>query len=71
MSFGGNVGYYRIRKGITLKELAEALDVSVNYLSTLENDKAKIKPEFIPKLCSVLNIEIQSLFEEESFKIYR
>lgn len=71
MSFGGNLRYYRIRKGYTLLELAEALEVSANYLSKLENEKGKIKPEFLPRLCSTLKIKITDLFDDdESKKIF-
>ncbi|WNB93415.1 helix-turn-helix transcriptional regulator [Bacillus sp. NEB1478] len=71
MSFGSNLNYYRVNKGLTLKQLSDELNVSVNYLSTLERDKGKIKPEFIPKLCTKLHIEIKDLFREDLPKIFQ
>jgi transcriptional regulator with XRE-family HTH domain len=64
MSFGSNVRFYRVKKGLTLQELSEQLHVSVNYLSNLEQNKAKIKPDFLPKLCSALKIKITDLYQE-------
>ncbi|GGG07661.1 helix-turn-helix domain-containing protein [Paenibacillus abyssi] len=63
MTFGVNLRYFRIRKGLTLQELAERLHVSANYLSTLENNNGKIKPEFLPRLCAELGIQLTDLFE--------
>lgn len=64
MSFGSNLRYYRIQKKLTLKDLSDDLKVSINYLSKLEQNKAKIYPDFLPKLCAVLHIEIVDLYQE-------
>lgn len=70
MSFGSNVRYYRIKNGLTLKELSEQLNVSINYLSTLELNNAKIKPEFLPMLCTTLKIDITDLYIEDGSNIF-
>lgn len=62
MSFGTNLRYLRVQKGLTLQEMADALDVSKNYLSKLEHDNAKLKPEFLPKLCNVLEVKFEDLY---------
>jgi transcriptional regulator with XRE-family HTH domain len=62
--FGNNMRYYRLQKGLTLKEVSEALGVSINYLSNLEQGKGKIKPDFLPELCKVLGVKLSSLFED-------
>ncbi|MDQ8734244.1 helix-turn-helix transcriptional regulator [Paenibacillus sp. LHD-38] len=72
MSFGTNLRYFRIRKDYTLQQLAELLDVSANYLSTLENGNGKIKPDFLPRLCNVLQVTMDSLYEEnDERKLYK
>jgi transcriptional regulator with XRE-family HTH domain len=64
-TFGENLRILRLRRGLSLKDLAMKLDVSINYLSKLENNQGKIKPEFLPKLCEVLEIEIiNELYED-------
>jgi transcriptional regulator with XRE-family HTH domain len=70
MSFGSNVRLYRIQRGLTLQELSKQLNVSVNYLSNLEQNKAKIKPDFLPKLCSALKIKLPDLYQENENNIF-
>jgi transcriptional regulator with XRE-family HTH domain len=70
MTFGSNLNYYRVNKGLTLKQLSKELNVSINYLSQLENDRGKLKPDFIPELCSALRIEITELFRTDLPKIH-
>jgi transcriptional regulator with XRE-family HTH domain len=71
MSFGNNVRYYRVKKGLTLQKVSQRLGVSINYLSKLEQDKAKLKPDFLPRLCSVLNIHMETLFEENKSNVFK
>lgn len=47
---GSYIKRIRKQKGMTLKELGEALDVSHAYLSKLENDKAKPNEQMIVKI---------------------
>ncbi|MGJ9381848.1 helix-turn-helix domain-containing protein [Salipaludibacillus sp. CF4.18] len=70
MSFGSNVRYYRVKSGYTLKDLSNELQVSVNYLSTLEQNNAKIKPEFLPALCTALSITLSDLYEENADNVF-
>ena len=62
MSFGSNVRFYRIQKGLRLEDLSKMLDVSINYLSLLEQDKAKMYPSFLPNLCEALDVDIHDLY---------
>ncbi|RXT03556.1 helix-turn-helix domain-containing protein [Ammoniphilus sp. CFH 90114] len=70
MSFGKNVRYLRVNKGLTLKEVSKQLNVSINYLSNLEQDNAKIKPDFLPKLCSVLQVELDDLYKQMDKNVF-
>lgn len=69
MTFGSNLRYIRIQKKLTLQDLSKKLDVSINYLSKLEQDNAKIKPDFLPKLTRALNIEISDLYKDDLHNI--
>ncbi|KAF6509298.1 hypothetical protein GS8_3350 [Geobacillus stearothermophilus] len=71
MSFGSNVRYFRVKRGLTLKDLSEQLNVSINYLSKLEQDKAKIRPDFLPLLCSALKIEINDLYKDHEQNVFK
>lgn len=64
MTFGDNLKYYRTEKGYSLQDLAEKLDVSANYLSKLERNSGKVKPEFLPALCGALDITLNDLYKE-------
>lgn len=69
LTFGSNLRYIRIQRKLTLQDLSQKLDVSINYLSKLEQDNAKIRPDFLPKLTSVLNIEISDLYKDDLHNI--
>ncbi len=64
LTFGSNLRYIRVQRKLTLQDLSQKLDVSINYLSKLEQDRAKLKPEFLPALANVLNIKIEDLYNE-------
>lgn len=69
MTFGSNLRYIRVQRKLTLQDLSQKLDVSINYLSKLEQDNAKIRPDFLPKLTSALNIEIADLYKDDLHNI--
>ncbi|WP_043933851.1 helix-turn-helix domain-containing protein [Bacillus sp. EB01] len=71
MSFGSNMRYIRVQKNITLPQLAESLGVSANYLSKLEQDKGKLKPEFLPKLAEALDIDMKDFYRTDLPAIFK
>ena len=58
-----NIRRYRDYRKWTQAEFAEKLDISVNFLSDIENGKKWISPASIVKFASVLNIEPYELFK--------
>ncbi len=54
---------------ITQEQLAEAMDVSVQMISNLEQGKKAIRPENLVKLCRVLNISADYILIGDSLKI--
>jgi transcriptional regulator with XRE-family HTH domain len=58
-----NIRRYRDYRKWTQAELAEKLDISVNFLSDVENGKRWISPANMVKIASVLNIEPYELFK--------
>jgi transcriptional regulator with XRE-family HTH domain len=58
-----NIKRYRNYRKWTQAELAEKLDISVNFLSDVENGKRWISPASMVKFASVLNIEPFELFK--------
>ena len=58
-----NIKRYRNYKKWTQAEFAEKLDISINFLSDIENGKKWISPASIVKFANVLNIEPFELFK--------
>jgi len=58
-----NIKRYRVYRKWTQAELAEKLDISVNFLSDVENGKRWISPANMVKFASVLDIEPYELFK--------
>lgn len=58
-----NIRRYRDYRKWTQAEFAEKLNISVNFLSDIENGKKWISPASIVKFASILNIEPFELFK--------
>jgi transcriptional regulator with XRE-family HTH domain len=58
-----NIRRFRDYRKWTQAEFAEKLDISVNFLSDIENGKKWISPASIVKFAAVLNIEPYELFK--------
>jgi transcriptional regulator with XRE-family HTH domain len=58
-----NIRRYRDYRKWTQAELAEKLNISINFLSDIENGKKWISPATTVKFASVLNIEPFELFK--------
>ncbi|MFP3089183.1 helix-turn-helix domain-containing protein [Treponema sp. TIM-1] len=60
-----NIKKYRISRNLSQADLAEKLDISVNFLSNLENGNKWLSPLTLVKFASALNIEPYELFKPE------
>ena len=58
-----NIKRYRNYRKWTQAEFAEKLDISINFLSDIENGKRWISPASMVKFASVLEIEPYELFK--------
>lgn len=56
---------YRVKSGLTQKELAIKIGISKNYLSQLENNRYDIKLSMLFKIAKELNISPEQLFEHK------
>ncbi len=59
--FGEKVRKYRKRNDITQAQLAEALEISVNYLSLIERNKKIPGRNTLVKLANKMNVSTDSL----------
>ena len=61
-----NLKRYRNYRKFSQAELAEKLDISIPYLSDVENGRKWISPLTLVKFASALNIEPYELFKPEN-----
>lgn len=60
-----NIKRYRHDRNLSQADLAEKLDISVNFLCNIENGNRWVSPQTLVKFSSVLNIEPYELFRPE------
>ena len=65
--FGKNVKIERIKKDLTQEKLAEKMNVSQNYIASIERGKANMSLVKILDLSKMLDVKIEKLltFSEE------
>jgi len=68
--FGNNIKYYRYQRKITQEKLSELADISLSYLSQIENGNYGPSFETIELLSKVLNVEPFELFIKREVKNY-
>jgi len=63
--FAKNVRRLRFNKDWSQAKLAEAIDLSTNYISDIETGKGWVSPSTIVKLAGVFEVEVRELFNDE------
>ena len=63
--FSKNIKRYRQSRNLSQAELAEKLDISVNFLCNIENGNRWVSPVTLVKFASTLSIEPYELFKPE------
>ena len=61
--FGLNVVYYRKRKKLTQLQLAELVDIDRSHISAIELGRVGVSFDVIFKMCEVLEITPDKLFD--------
>ena len=59
-----NIKYYRLKKWLSQEELAELLETTPVYLSSLENAKRNIRLDYIEHIAEILEVSVKDLFTE-------
>lgn len=70
-NIGKRIQATRMENKISQKEMADFLEISLNYISRLENGKTKIELKTFIKICDFLNISIYDVLNEKSDNIIR
>ena len=58
-----NIKRYRQSRNLSQADLAEKLDISVNFLCNIENGNRWVSPQTLVKFATALNIEPYELFK--------
>lgn len=64
IKIGKNIQKIRKSNGYTQEKLAEEIEVSVRYISDIEQDKSKPSYEVLIKICNVFHISLDQVFSE-------
>ena len=64
IKIGNNIQKIRKSNGYTQEKLAEEIEVSVRYISDIEQDKSKPSYEILIKICNVFQISLDQIFCE-------
>ena len=62
IKIGKNIQKIRKSNGYTQEKLAEKIEVSVRYISDIEQDKSKPSYEVLIKICNVFQIGLDQIF---------
>jgi len=60
--FSTNIKRYRQNRNLSQADLAEKLDISVNFLCNIENGNRWVSPQTLVKFAIALNVEPYELF---------
>lgn len=63
---GANIKQYRTRSDLSQFELAEKINISVPFLSDIENAKSWVSPVTLDKLADAFGVEIYELFKPKT-----
>ena len=66
MSFGTQLRRARKRKGLTQKELADAVGARHNTVSNWEADRNQPDPDTVRSLCALLDVDSNYFYETEA-----
>jgi transcriptional regulator with XRE-family HTH domain len=64
-NFGKRLRYFRRDRDLTQEQLAELVDLSVNFISMLEKGEAAPSFDTIAKLTNALKVDVGELFKFE------
>jgi transcriptional regulator with XRE-family HTH domain len=67
--FGVRLKEYRRQRGLSQEQLAEAADISVRHLSTMERGLAFVSSDLLGRLSQILDVPVAAFFCGEDEKI--
>ena len=62
-AIGENIRNVRVNRGFSQEELAFRLNTARNYISCIERAEKKASIAFLVRICCVLDIKLENLFQ--------
>lgn len=69
MNIGKGIKFVRVASGLRQGEMAKRLDISQNYLSLLENNKAEPSITLLKKISKTFGVPASFLFWEDAMPV--
>ena len=64
IKIGKNIQEIRKSNGYTQEKLAENIEVSVRYISDIEQDRSKPSYEILIRICNLFHVTLDQIFSE-------
>ena len=64
IKIGKNIQQIRKSNGYTQEKLAEAIEVSVRYITDIEQDRAKSSYEVLIRICNLFEVGLDQIFSK-------
>ena len=64
IKIGKNLQQIRKSNGYTQEKLAESIELSVRYVSDIEQDRAKPSYEILIRICNLFQVTLDQIFSE-------
>lgn len=64
IKIGANLQQIRKSNGYTQEKLAESIEVSVRYISDIEQNRAKPSYEILIRICNLFKVTLDQIFSE-------
>ena len=64
IKIGANIKKIRKSNGYTQEKLAESIEVSVRYISDIEQDRSKPSYEVLIRICNLFQVTLDQIFSE-------
>lgn len=64
IKIGANLQKIRKSNGYTQEKLAENIEVSVRYISDIEQDRSKPSYEILIRICNLFHVTLDQIFSE-------
>lgn len=65
-TIGENLAFYRRKKGLTQKQIAESVGLSITFISQIENGLSKPSDENLKKIAQTLDISVNELISSKT-----